>query len=304
MYFKKAIPSDSLKKYIQNYWMVKEDGYRMIREINPSSNICVCFHIGYEASYKMISKDFSEGQKQSADFFLKKIDVNPIIAQQVIIGPHRSLIIESSDNSIYAFGIEFKIGMRKRFFGCDIATLTDTIIPLGNNDIILSKLADIVSKCKMDDLFGIVDKYLIEKRLSFTPHKIEAEYWFEIINQVSENPFEANVDAISKKLHTSPRHFERVFKQYTGLTPKQFISIQKINKVSERMIEHQGNSLVEILEMCGYYDLTHINRDFKIIGGLPATQVFQNIKQKLVNSPDTLGLNYDVEGVCGFNLLM
>ncbi len=304
MYFKKAIPSDPLKKYIQNYWIAKEDGYRMIREINPSSNICVCYNLEREACYKLVTKDFWGEQKQSIDTLLKKIGEGLIDARNVVIGPHRSMMIETSDNSVFTVGIEFKTGIRKRFFGREVSKMTDKIIIVDNSNAILSNLADIISKCTTADIFGVVDNYLIEQYLPYMSQRSENDYLLELINKVSGNPFDANIDTMSQELHTCPRNFERLFKQYTGLTPKQFVSIKKINKVSECMIEHQEKSLVEVLEMCGYYDQTHINRDFKIIGGLPATQVFQNIKQKLVNSPDTLGLNYDVEGVCGFNLLM
>ena len=104
-------------------------------------------------------------------------------------------------------------------------------------------------------------------------------------------------------MNMSKRNFERLFKQFTGLTPKQFIGIQRVNMVCKRMIEHQDYSLMEILESCGYYDQAHINRDFNIIGGLPATQIFQNIKDHLVNTPDALCLNNNIDGVCGFNTL-
>ena len=276
----------------------------MIREINPSANICVCFNKESNTSYKMISKDFAEVEKQSANSFLKKIDVNPIIVRNAIIGPHRNIIIESSEKNICSFGIEFKTSASNRFFGKEIKNLTDNIIPLDITNMALSRLADIVSKCTMENLFNTVDNYLINKYLPYITSKTRNECLLELINEVSDNPFDANIDIMANKLHTCQRNFERLFKQYTGLTPKQFISIKKINKVIERMIEHQRKNLVEILESCGYYDQAHINRDFKIIGGLSATQIFQNIKNRLTSSPDVLCLNYDIDGVCGFNLLM
>jgi len=303
MYFKKAIPSDKSKKYIKCYWIAKEDGYRMIREINPSANICVCFHIGHDASYKLITKDFSEEKNQTAALFLKKIDISPVTAKNTIIGPHRNIIIESSANRIDAFGIEFKTGIRKRFFGKEIVSLTDKIIPLDYTNTILSELANIISKCNKEEIFDATDNYLTEKYLPIISHKVENDSLLEVINQTILNPLSASVETMSAQMNMSKRNFERLFKQFTGLTPKQFIGIQRVNMVCKCMIEHQEHSLMEILEFCEYYDQAHINRDFHIIGGLPATQIFQNFKQHLVNSPDALCLNNNIDGVCGFNTL-
>ena len=303
MYFKKGTPSDPLKKYIKCYWIAKEDGYKMIREINPTSNICVQFHIGHEANYKLITKDVWEGKKQTVDGVMKKIELNPITARNAIIGPHRTLMVETCNSLTNTFCIEFKPGIRKRFFGKDITTLSDNIIQLDSTNTILSGLANIVSQCNIDEIFDVVDNYLTEKYLPIISHKVENDSLLEVINQTILNPLSASVETMSAQMNMSKRNFERLFKQFTGLTPKQFIGIQRVNMVCKRMIEHQDYSLMEILESCGYYDQAHINRDFNIIGGLPATQIFQNFKQYLVNSPDALCLNNNIDGVCGFNTL-
>ena len=47
-----------------------------------------------------------------------------------------------------------------------------------------------------------------------------------------------------------------------------------------------------------------VYRDFKIVGALPATQVFKNIRRLQVGSPGALYLNSDLDSVCGFNLLI
>ncbi|MBO7441164.1 MAG: hypothetical protein J6U21_15940 [Bacteroidales bacterium] len=162
-----------MKKYIKCYWVAKEDGYKMIREINPTSNICVCFHIGHDASYKLITKDFLDGKKQTAELMLKNIEINPVIVRNAIIGPHRTMMIATSENKTNTFCIEFKTGNRKRIFGKDIATLSDNIIQLDNTNTILSGLANIVSQCNIDEIFDVVDNYLTEKYLPIIPPPIQ-----------------------------------------------------------------------------------------------------------------------------------
>ena len=303
MLFKKTPPSDRLKNYIECYWIAQEDGSKMIREINPSSNICVQFHIDHDANYKLITKDFSEGKKQTVDLLMKEIGVNPTTARNVIIGPHRTMMIETSENTINTFCIKFKTGIRKRFFGKEIISLTDNIIQLDNTNTLLSGLANIVSQCNTDEIFDIVDKFLTEKYWPIISRKAENDSLLDVINETTLNPLCANVESMAAQMNMSKRNFERLFKQFIGLTPKQFIVIQRINKVIECMKGHKDNTLTEILEMSGYYDQTHINHEFNTIGGLPATQVLNNFRKQLVDSPDTLCLNFEIDGVCGFNTL-
>ena len=304
MLFRKSKPSDTLKKYVECYWVAQLDEKQVIREINPSSNISVCFHLEDFANYRLLPNDFCKGQNVSFDTITKWVNDKPTSAQNVIIGPHRRLIIETSEKGFCTFGIEFKTGMRKTFLSNKIINLSNKILPLDSINLVLSHIPTIISKCTLEDIFDLADRYLTDTLLPYIHSKEADGLLYELIEEVSENPFNAKVSLMDDIMNTCRRNIEYYFKQYTGLTPKQFISIQKINKVIECMIEHQEYSLVEVLESCGYYDQAHINRDFKIIGGLPATQVFKNIKSQLSYSPDALCLNYDWEGVCGFNLLL
>lgn len=304
MFFRKAKPSEPLRKSIDCYWVAKTDGAKVIREINPSANISVCFHLGHFGNFRLLPNDFCKGQNVSFDTIIKWVNDNPVSAKNVIIGQHRRLIVETSENGFYAFGIEFKTGSRKNFFGNKIINLSNKILPLDSNNIVLSHIPTIILKCALEDIFEEVDRYLTDNLLPYINSKGADGLFYELIEEVSENPFNAKVSLMDDRMNTCLRNIEYYFKQYTGLTPKQFIGIQKINKVIECMIEHKEYSLMDILELCGYYDQTHINRDFKIIGGLPATQVFENVKRQLISSPDVLCLGYDIDGICGFNLLV
>jgi len=116
MLFRKSKPSDTLKKYVECYWVAQLDEKQVIREINPSSNISVCFHLEDFANYRLLPNDFCKGQNVSFDTITKWVNDKPTSAQNVIIGPHRRLIIETSEKGFCAFGIEFSFLHNPQFF--------------------------------------------------------------------------------------------------------------------------------------------------------------------------------------------
>ncbi|MBO7596861.1 MAG: AraC family transcriptional regulator [Bacteroidales bacterium] len=304
MFIKKYILKNPLNKYIKCYWVLKVDDGKMIREISPSSNISVCYCIGGKSSFSLLSSDFWNGQPQSVDFLLERLGDAPATASDFIIGPHRNIMMEYSDDGMFTFGIEFKTGLRKVFFGNDITMLSNNVVPLTDNATILSSIKNIVSCCPENRLIDEVDDYLTKTWLPYMQNKDCNSELPLIIDSISANPFEAEVSILSERMYMSERSFQRLFRQHTGLTLRDFIGIKKIDKVLDMMMTHKECSLIEVLEMSGYYDYTHINRDFKIIGGLPASQVFGNIRERILNSPDGYCVNYPEDDVCAVNLLL
>lgn len=303
MFIKKYIPKYPLNKYIKYYWVLKGDG-KMIREISPSSNISVCYHIEGKSSYCYLSSDFWNGQPQSVVFLLGKLGDAPATASDFIIGPHRNIMMEYSDDGMFTFGIEFKTGLRKVFFGNDITILSNNVVPLPDNVAILSPIKNLISCCPENRLIDEVDDYLTNNLLPYMQNKDYNSELPLIMDSISANPFEAEVSILAERMYMSERSFQRLFRQHTGLTLRGFIGIKKIDKVLDMMMTHKECSLIEVLEMSGYYDYTHINRDFKIIGGLPASQVLKNIHENISQTSESFCLNYPREDVCAVNLLV
>lgn len=74
------------------------------------------------------------------------------------------------------------------------------------------------------------------------------------------------------------RQLERYFRQWVGLTPKQFIRLQRVRNVC-RMINHPQPTLQRLTDIAyasGYYDQAHFNRDFKqMVGMTPGEYLYR-----------------------------
>lgn len=71
----------------------------------------------------------------------------------------------------------------------------------------------------------------------------------------------------------SPRQFDRVFKAYTGLSPRELLRIIRFQRVFHRAYLHKNETLTELALACGYYDQAHFNHEFSEFTGQTPGQV-------------------------------
>ena len=69
--------------------------------------------------------------------------------------------------------------------------------------------------------------------------------------------------AIAAHVSYSPRHLNRLFNLYLGMSIKGFSRLVRINKSIQLLNENR--SISEICEILSYYDSSHFVKDFKIV---------------------------------------
>lgn len=81
------------------------------------------------------------------------------------------------------------------------------------------------------------------------------------------------VERISQELVYSPRYVERVFKEYTGFTPKKMCRLVRAHKALLMLLGSRELSKTMISLECGYADLSHMNRELKSVLGVTPKMV-------------------------------
>ena len=92
------------------------------------------------------------------------------------------------------------------------------------------------------------------------------DYNYTILNsieQIKESHGRTSVREIYSNLNVSKSKLEQHFNREVGLTPKEFCKIEKINYFINAYMEEPGQSLTELTYQCGYYDQSHLIKDFK-----------------------------------------
>ncbi len=79
---------------------------------------------------------------------------------------------------------------------------------------------------------------------------------------------QASVDALAAEACLSTRQFRRLFSDMVRLSPKDYMRIQRYHATLQDLKLNHGNTpLSEIAWRNGYYDLSHLNADFRLITG-------------------------------------
>lgn len=118
------------------------------------------------------------------------------------------------------------------------------------------------------DLNSIIDRYdasdLIESMLSGIDDLYEYNSTIlDSIEHIRLTHGTVSVKNIYSELGVSKSKLEQHFNKEIGLTPKEYCKIEKINHFISTYLEMENVSLTELTYQCGYYDQSHLIKDFK-----------------------------------------
>lgn len=92
------------------------------------------------------------------------------------------------------------------------------------------------------------------------------------ISLIQSNNGHLSVRKIAGEVCLSERQFERKFKTSIGISPKAFSNIMRFRSVRRYMKTHPDESMYEIAIACGYYDHSHMNKEFQRLGSLSPSE--------------------------------
>jgi transcriptional regulator GlxA family with amidase domain len=85
----------------------------------------------------------------------------------------------------------------------------------------------------------------------------------DLLSWILENLAEdLSVAALAYRLHLSPRHFARVFKDEIGVTPAQHVETIRL-EVACRLLETTDRSIQQIARTCGFGTVETTHRIFR-----------------------------------------
>ena len=87
-----------------------------------------------------------------------------------------------------------------------------------------------------------------------------------IINELKQEDFFDNIENVASRYGITSRYLQKLFLQYTGLTPKLFSKINRFQN-SLLLVSKQNESLTSIAYECGYFDQSHFIREFRSFTG-------------------------------------
>lgn len=85
------------------------------------------------------------------------------------------------------------------------------------------------------------------------------------------------LEEVAKKINISKYHFCRIFSQYFGVSPYQYILHKRIDKAKLLLQQNPDLKMVDIALECGFGSQSHFNKQFRSFTGTTPSAFRQNI---------------------------
>ena len=147
-------------------------------------------------------------------------------------------------------------------FNDQIADLRDLLGDAANT--LHARLMDLTEQRKRIDL---IESFLLQ-RLSAQKRKSDKIAMVgKIVDDLKISNSDNPVETVATQYDITPRYLQKLFLQYTGVTPKLYSKINRFQN-SLKLIHKKDASLTSIAYECGYFDQSHFIREFKSFTGL------------------------------------
>jgi AraC-like DNA-binding protein len=130
---------------------------------------------------------------------------------------------------------------------------------------------------------ALVESYLKDKLSQSQKNSGKVALINEIMQELKGKDFFDNIGNVATRYGITSRYLQKLFLQYTGLTPKLYSKINRFQN-SLTLVTKKDISLTAVAYTCGYFDQSHFIREFKSFTGLTPSGYSVN------NSPVTFAI--------------
>lgn len=238
-------PSLLLAPYVKHYWFLKADVNADTQQrIISDGYVSLVFHRGermcFSSDNTLQERAFLSGQSTGYSDFIRNGETDMIC---VTFQPHGA----------------------KMFFELPMSELFEQSIPINALELPdLRELDDkLLSTHDNQTCVNFIEFFLL-KHLSLTK-----EYNFKRMATVVQriNQGQMDIDSLAQTCCLSYKQFKRVFTEYIGSNPKEFLRIIRFQRALYIMQTSPQISLTNLTFDCGFYDQPHFVREFKHFTG-------------------------------------
>jgi AraC-like DNA-binding protein len=251
-------PSIKLSDFVHFYWLfeaamgIEEP---TMQRIVPNGSIELMFHFGDPIH---IQKDGNG---------------NTNLPKSILKGQLNSYYDIYYRGRPHFLSVLFKPHGARLFFDVPMEKLLGENVDLHNiigkaSNEIADKLANQTSNSTR---IAIVEEFLLSRLSSSKLHnfrRIEAG-----LRHIKPNTIINRVDLLSNASCLSYKQFDRVFLDFTGIHPKQFLQIVRFQQLMQQLHEGSYRNLTDLAVSCGYYDQAHCIREVKRLSGYTPLQL-------------------------------
>ena len=252
MTYQEILPGERLKSYVKCYYMFESDSNVELDDmVFPGGHMEIIFNLGEGIWQSSVNEIYST--TPPVELWGKL--TQPLAVKSV--GKNKMLGIR-----FYAHSAAYFLNESIWEFNNQVADLRDL---MGSPVKLLhAQLREVPELTKRIEL---IEHFLL-RQLTSKHKKIDNIRMIgQIVREMQQQDDPENIDRIADRYHISARYLNKLFLEYTGVTPKLYSKIYRFKHSLELIAEKQCN-LTSIAYECGYFDQSHFIRDFKSFAGV------------------------------------
>jgi AraC-like DNA-binding protein len=167
------------------------------------------------------------------------------------------------------FGVKFRPGAFRPFYGRPVSELTDQTVPLATlwGGAADELAADLDAAPDLDALVAVAERHL---RAHWPEADPEVEAIGRIVHALLYDRSITRVEEVCERFAIRPRTLQRLFQRYVGVSPKWVLRRYRLHEAAARLAEGTDTSWADVAVDLGYFDQSHFIRDFtRAIGMTP-----------------------------------
>jgi AraC-like DNA-binding protein len=235
---------------VKHYWFLTTGSRLQSSErVIPNGLICLMFHRGERifssAHNRLQPRAFLSGQGTGYNDLLYSgtIDLVCIVFQPVGAKAFLNMpLIELNEQSIAVDDL-------------DDPQLTE----LSNRLFDTADSRDVA--CRVSTM--LIEQFLLKRLRTLATHNLRR------INAALQSVYagQQNVEALAQTACLGYKQFKRVFAEYVGANPKDYLRVVRFQKALHTLQTQPAISLAQLACECGYYDQPHLIKEFKTFSG-------------------------------------
>lgn len=242
--FQIIVPSAALATCVKQYWFLRSDCIGHEQGVIPTGFISLFFH------------------RANPLYSIEKQTVFPGMYINGQTVGHGNLLLTGEVDMIC---IDFLPHGARSFFNLPLSELREDSVAL---DLIsdpgwVDLGARLIEEYDNASCVTLIERFLIKR------YSEEKEYnrkrMMAVVAAVSEG--EENVSRLAEISCLGYKQFKRVFADYVGTNPKDFSRIIRFQRALHILQTQPFISLTQLVFVCGFYDQSHMIREFKAFSG-------------------------------------
>lgn len=194
----------------------------------------------------------------------------------MLSGTHSESFIAHVDSKISVMGVHFRPGGAV-FFGLPAGELHNKNISL--DELWQGHAAELRDRLLQaftpETRFGVLENFLMQMLRSPSRHPA-VDFALQQFQRTAKGSAArtptVSISAVTDQIGFSTRHFNQLFRDQVGVTPKLFCRVQRFQQVLDLLSGKTQVDWMDIVFTCGYFDQAHLIHEFRTFADCTPTE--------------------------------